>query len=876
MADKDLKNIIPSIIEEQIKKSKPTETDNPDKIPGEQSQVEAMTRQIMSIIAGRAPISSLFQHAVQGISSAGEVIGALAKNQIFGQDGFGIHNKGYEGRHLHKGSNSNWKGSSSGVNESGERGSERKEPPSYTPSKPISTGMTSYYGAGGIQGGAGGPSGPADLRHPLPHGPGTPQETGYNGKFKGFSNEVNDAINKVAADHKLNPRAIASVIQLESSWQTKNKTGSYHGLTQIGKATFNEAGGTLAGKTWDQFLNASPADQIKVYGAWLDHYKFNKQMNTHNIDLNKMSPERQYALLQGFQFAPAGGANWKKALGRGQTNIPTAPIIRGQRAKQAGALGSTSIGDMERYGKKSLIPRFPYEDGKFTKPAEGDAKPLTKGPVIAPRESIGGGQRLENAGGGVTSYFGPEKLEAAKEKPAQQISSEYAGRNVPLPDQQNRPYHTGGTITGLEHNYIYGSGGAKRGSAPYGDWNIWTTKHMYKNEQTVGIGERGNIMRDPKYPGNPRTGILIHPSNHGTTVNNILTEGCLGIPRKYWGQFHKDLEDKVAKDGPQVISIHRDGSADIHNYVAGEKIQTENEFIEQNKGKGGKLTPDAEKKLEDAKPKSVEEKKEIPPILRAREKSLVPTQAEAQTKTSASILTQTKEEAKAQQPKKQQTQAPTIENAKRLREQQAQAEKPTIENAKRLREQQQAQAQTQVQIKPPVNILTQTKEETKVQGSKESKPEPIRREEKKATEPPKSQPTQPYKAMKSPVQQDLKMPPVGKNHDRLMPGLSGPRGGGSFHQPISPNTNIIQKNAISDQVRKQTPSNTEAPQNQKPTPKAASNASTGTRYVPHGLENWAKTHTGPSTAGQSGVHTTFTQNRSRSNDKFNNNQPQAN
>lgn len=159
---------------------------------------------------------------------------------------------------------------------------------------------------------------------------------------KSADKDTIQALNSVASRYGLRPEAIAMMINLESGWSTKAPTGSYYGLTQMGAATFREAGGKLGGLSWDEYKRATPAQQIQAYGDWLQHYKFGEQAQKHGIDFNKLSAPQQAAYLQGMQFAP-NAQGWKKAFAQGNYNIRTTDTA------QARALGSTSIADMTRY-----------------------------------------------------------------------------------------------------------------------------------------------------------------------------------------------------------------------------------------------------------------------------------------------------------------------------------------------------------------------------------------------------------------------------------------------------------------------------------------------------------------------------------------------
>jgi len=123
--------------------------------------------------------------------------------------------------------------------------------------------------------------------------------------------------------------------------------------------------GRIGGLTYKEYTQASAADQIKTYGAWLDHYKFKQKNAKVGLDLSKLSPAEQAAILQANQFSP-NGMEWRKAAAQGNYNVPSSPKNpkTGRRAKQASALGSTSIGDMSNY-YSGILKKSP---GVYSKP----------------------------------------------------------------------------------------------------------------------------------------------------------------------------------------------------------------------------------------------------------------------------------------------------------------------------------------------------------------------------------------------------------------------------------------------------------------------------------------------------------------------------
>lgn len=164
-----------------------------------------------------------------------------------------------------------------------------------------------------------------------------------------FDADYTAAIERVAKQYNVSPEAIRQVVRVESGGNPRASTGSYNGLTQIGRTTFKEAGGKLGGMTYDEFLKASPSKQIDAYGDYLRHYDFAGQMAKHGIDVSKLPANQQFAVLQGMQFSP-NGQDWKAAFSRGDFSVPVTAT------KQASALGNTSIGAMagSRFGQAAI------------------------------------------------------------------------------------------------------------------------------------------------------------------------------------------------------------------------------------------------------------------------------------------------------------------------------------------------------------------------------------------------------------------------------------------------------------------------------------------------------------------------------------------
>jgi hypothetical protein len=134
------------------------------------------------------------------------------------------------------------------------------------------------------------------------------------------------------------------------------------------------------------------------------------------------------------------------------------------------------------------------------------------------------------------------------------------------PNQSNRPYHIGGKVTMDGKTYTWGSGGAGRGSLPYGDFPINIGRgdigSIGKRIGSVAtVGGLGGVIKDPKFPGHPRGGIQIH-SGSGSTLDHLYSQGCFAVSRAQWPAFKKALLEK-AQHGQLMLHIGRDGLATI-------------------------------------------------------------------------------------------------------------------------------------------------------------------------------------------------------------------------------------------------------------------------------------------------------------------------
>jgi hypothetical protein len=156
-----------------------------------------------------------------------------------------------------------------------------------------------------------------------------------------------NSLNDVSSNINANPGAFAAFINQESTWNPRNVTGSQAGLAQMapGDFTYGRAGGQLGGLTYQDYLKATPAQQLQAYAGpsgYLANYGIMDKARQAGLDFPNMSAAQQAAFLQAANFAP-GNTSWMNRWAQGDltTPITTSP--------QSDALGDTSPNAMIRY-----------------------------------------------------------------------------------------------------------------------------------------------------------------------------------------------------------------------------------------------------------------------------------------------------------------------------------------------------------------------------------------------------------------------------------------------------------------------------------------------------------------------------------------------
>lgn len=132
--------------------------------------------------------------------------------------------------------------------------------------------------------------------------------------------------------------------------------------------------------------------------------------------------------------------------------------------------------------------------------------------------------------------------------------------------------------------FEFASGGRNRGAVPFGTFPI--------NGFTSGSqrAAAGNSYRKDAFPlpmaipdkrvGDNRMGILIHGSS-SADIDQVLSSGCLAIPRDQWPIFKQELQALQQKEGPLAITISPEG-AFIHKAgeVPARQIVSTDTFIQ--------------------------------------------------------------------------------------------------------------------------------------------------------------------------------------------------------------------------------------------------------------------------------------------------------
>lgn len=152
------------------------------------------------------------------------------------------------------------------------------------------------------------------------------------------SPELTAAIQAMAQRYDIPPQSIAAAINMESNFNPRsNMAGnSNYGLAQISRGDFQTAGGRLGGLTFEQYLNATPAQQVAAYSDFI-----NSSPNAVYLNAGAGDPALTSAILQAIHFSPQS-QEWANRFAF--NNDMATPVT----TKPNPALGNTSLDAMQR------------------------------------------------------------------------------------------------------------------------------------------------------------------------------------------------------------------------------------------------------------------------------------------------------------------------------------------------------------------------------------------------------------------------------------------------------------------------------------------------------------------------------------------------
>jgi hypothetical protein len=209
----------------------------------------------------------------------------------------------------------------------------------------------------------------------------------------------------------------------------------------------------------------------------------------------------------------------------------------------------------------------------------------------APPPSING-QSIQDKGGpaGVQKGAGPGNL----------MTEKWNGQYGAVDGQGDRPHYYRGMITMPNGKQVpFGSGGAGRGSTPYGTYLMTPQTNgdkmkMYSRRDGAATSSLNyNQIDDPLYPGAPRKGIAFHKASG----RNMVTEGCIGIEKGSWEEVNKIVLDARAQGQKLAIRIGPDGQGgfkaemfDVNNPANRQEIPADKARDAMNKSNIGNET----------------------------------------------------------------------------------------------------------------------------------------------------------------------------------------------------------------------------------------------------------------------------------------------
>jgi len=137
-----------------------------------------------------------------------------------------------------------------------------------------------------------------------------------------------------------------------------------------------------------------------------------------------------------------------------------------------------------------------------------------------------------------------------------------AGADRPFKYSGKIRFDVPGITSPLSVDYV--SGGANRGSAPFGDYPI--TAYVPKTPhglQGFALNDAGGNMPDPKYPNAPRSDIMLHLDPRGRTLDKLRSSGCLSVPEDQWPALRDQIVSLQNQGYKLVAHLAPDGNVTI-------------------------------------------------------------------------------------------------------------------------------------------------------------------------------------------------------------------------------------------------------------------------------------------------------------------------
>jgi hypothetical protein len=127
---------------------------------------------------------------------------------------------------------------------------------------------------------------------------------------------------------------------------------------------------------------------------------------------------------------------------------------------------------------------------------------------------------------------------------------------LPYAAQANRPGYFTGTLSFNGQQFPFGTGGAGRGSIPYGNYPITPGTIGPWGQANGAIGINNNAIQDTKI-GATRQGIELHAG----TNPKLITQGCIAIAGNQWQQFRSQVMQRINNGEKLTLNVGPNGAS---------------------------------------------------------------------------------------------------------------------------------------------------------------------------------------------------------------------------------------------------------------------------------------------------------------------------